>query len=78
MHAPSSLARFVAFKETLHVGEVVEGELELLHGLGDQLFGLGQLVGIVELLVTEPLEGVELVVTLLDLIDSEAAPPAIR
>ena len=67
----------VAFEQLLDVGEVVEGELQLLHRLGDQLLGLWQVVGVVEFLVAEPLEGVELVVVLLDLVDGEAAPAAL-
>ena len=45
----SRMHRRCLFEQALDVGEVVEGELQLLHRLGDQFLGLGQVVGVVEL-----------------------------
>ena len=71
---PSSRLFSVAFQEALNVGEVVERELNLFHRLRNQLFRLWQLVRVVGFFVAEPLEGIELVVLLLDLVESETTP----
>src|ERR1035437_5589935 len=55
------------FEKDLHVSKVVQRKLKLFHRLRDQLLGVSQLVWIVELLVTKPLEGVKLVMLRLDL-----------
>ena len=62
----------------MDVSKIIERELELLHCLRDQLLRLRQVIGIVELFVADPLEAVELVVVLLDLVEGEAAPAILR
>jgi hypothetical protein len=61
----------------LDVGQVVQRELKLLHRFCNQLLGLRQLVGVIELLIAEPFEAVELVMALLYLTECEAPPTTI-
>lgn len=51
--------------------------LEFGNGGGDELAGIENLVGIVEILVTQPLEAVDLVTALDDLLEAEAAPAVV-
>src|SRR2546425_860953 len=46
----------IHLEETLDVSEFIEGEVELLHCLRDQLLRLGEVVRVIEFFVTDPLE----------------------
>ena len=65
-------------EQLLELMQVAHCCLQLRDRVGDQFFRVEQLVGVVQLLVAEPLEAVELVVALLDLVDGEAAPAVLR
>ena len=58
----------------MDVSEVVQCKLEFFHRFGYEFLGLGQVVGVVGLLIADPLEAVELVVMVLDLAEGEALP----
>src|SRR5690348_8365404 len=51
--------------------------LQLGERVGNQLLGLGKLVGVVERVLLEPLEAVEFVAALLDLADVESMPAVV-
>src|SRR3989442_15243720 len=67
----------VAFQKLLHVAELVEREAKLLHHFGDQLLGLRQVIHVLDVLVSNPLESVEFVVARSYLVASERAPTAL-
>ena len=74
----SLLAHVAAdLEEFLDIGEVVERELEFFHDFGDKFFGFQEFFLIIEFFVADPLERVQLVVVVLDLIDVKTPPATV-
>ncbi len=76
-HGPCSCGSLRVVEHLLQLMQLGGGGLQLGDSVGDEFAGLWKLIGVVELLVADPLESVELVVVLLDLVDREAAPATV-